>query len=437
MLLLALLPCQAAAQDTLSLADALSLARQHNPDYQKAINDRDAASISARAGWAWFLPSLTASMGFNGSSNRNVTGQDIDGQPIDLPQPVSFRSSSASQGISASLTLFDGLRSLRTARAAGAAQDAADARVNAEDVRIAAAVSRQFYRTLQQRTLIALEQRLLQSAQDQLTATQRLFRTAGANQVDVLGAQVAVAQQEQALAQQQGEAAKAGLELARLLGVDDISAIVPAGEPPDPFDPSPIEISALVARAERESPQVAQLAANATAANAQAGAAHGSRWPTINLNASLGRSIGLSSYGALGELNPKNRSFGFGISMQLPLFTRFQNSANIASANARADNADQDLRAGRLQLEAQVRSGYVDLQNAWRASVLADRSAELSRTRLELAQEQYRLGAIRYQDLQQVIDRTAQAERQAVAGRYGFAAALVAIEELVGGEVRP
>lgn len=422
---------------TVTLDEALRLARQHNPDFQKARNDAGAAGFAATAGRLWFLPSVNASMSFGVSSTTNITGTDIDGQPITLPNPVTFQSSSARQGIDASMTLFDGLRNVRTARAGAARASATEATAEATALRIEAQVTRQFITALRQQRLIQVEEQLLASQRDQLAATERLFRTAGANQVDVLGAQVAVAQQEQALATQRGEAQKAGLELSRVIGLDDIMPLAATGEPPAPFDPAGLSVDALVARARAGSPRIAQLESLSDAANAEAGAAYGGRWPTISVGAGITRSLGLSNYGAFGELNPRNRNVNFGVSVQLPIFTRFQTSANIASANARADNADEDLRAGRLQVETDVRTALVDLRNAYQALVLANRSADLSRTRLDLAQQQYRLGAIQYQNLQQVIDGAAQAERQAVGARFNFALALVNIEELVGGEVRP
>ena len=420
-----------------TLAEALSLARQHNTDYRKAQNDAGAQGLAATAGRLWFLPNINASMNFGMNSQTTITGTNLDGEPFILPDPTTYQYSNASQSVNASVTLFDGLRNLRTARAGSARARASDAAADATAVRVDAQVTRQFLTALRQQRLIQVEERLLASQRDQLTATERLFRTAGANQVDVLGAQVAVAQQEQALANQQGEAEKAGLELSRLIGLDEITPLAATGDLPTAFDPSGFNVEALIATASRESPRIRQLEAGAMAANAEAGASYGFRWPTISASAGLSRSLSLAGYSAFGELNPQNRNLGFSLQVQLPIFTRFQTSANIVAANARADNADEDLRAGLLQVETDVRSAVVDLRNAYQALVLAERSAELSATRLTLAQEQYRLGAIQYQNLQQVIDGAAQTERQAVGARFNFALAMVTLDELVGGEVRP
>src|SRR3989475_12395800 len=57
----------------LSLADALALARSHNPLYRQALHDRAPAGWAARNAWSsTFLPTLTASggIGYSGSGQQ-------------------------------------------------------------------------------------------------------------------------------------------------------------------------------------------------------------------------------------------------------------------------------------------------------------------------------------------------------------------------------
>ena len=83
-----------------------------------------------------FLPSLNGSLQFNGSSSTRLTGEDDFGRPRRLDSPLTFRSSSASQGLSSQLTLFDGLQNLNNLRAARASADAAGARVEVQAVSV-------------------------------------------------------------------------------------------------------------------------------------------------------------------------------------------------------------------------------------------------------------------------------------------------------------
>ena len=147
--------------------------------------------------------------------------------------------------------------------------------------------------------------------------------------------------------------------------------------------------------------------------------------------------MSLSSYGALFELNPQNRTLSFGLRASLPLFTRFETSLAIARAEAAADDARHELRAARLALEREVRAALADYRNAYRSLELAERAAELSAERLRMAQERYRLGALSFTELQAVQDRAAAAEREALGARFEAARALVALEERLGRPLRP
>src|SRR2546425_12763865 len=66
--------CQQPVPATLSLADAIALARQHNPAYQQTIHDRSPAAWGVRNAWSsLWLPSVTASggVGYAGPGERS------------------------------------------------------------------------------------------------------------------------------------------------------------------------------------------------------------------------------------------------------------------------------------------------------------------------------------------------------------------------------
>ncbi len=53
----------------MSLADALEIARDRNPEYRRAVVDRNARGSSLRRGYGAFLPNITASMNWNGNGS--------------------------------------------------------------------------------------------------------------------------------------------------------------------------------------------------------------------------------------------------------------------------------------------------------------------------------------------------------------------------------
>src|SRR3989442_2773969 len=86
----ALAICQQPVPATLSLSDAIALAREHNPAYRQTIHDRSPAAWGVRNAWSsLWLPSVTASggVGYAGPGEQN------------------FLTSSFSQGVSTVLEL--------------------------------------------------------------------------------------------------------------------------------------------------------------------------------------------------------------------------------------------------------------------------------------------------------------------------------------------
>jgi len=437
---IAVAPAATAQQEEttrLTLEDALALAQRNNPAYRRVIAQADASGANVTAGFGAMLPDLQASLGFSGTSRTVFTGTDDFGRSVELEEGSTFKSSSSSQTLSSRVTLFDGFTNLNNLRGARAGASAAAAGVDAEGARLEAEIKRRFNQVLQSQLLIEIEQNLLDVRQRDFEATDRLFRVAARTQVDVLGAQVEVSRQEQALDAARGSALTNQLLLSEWIGLESSDQFEAVGTLPGVFDPSDLDADALVSRVLGNNPRVRQAMAQATQASFSATAAHGSRWPTISANAGVQRSLQDQGYGGMFKLNPRDRWFSFGVNVSVPVFNRFQTNQSIAQAEANKDAADEDLRAIRLEVATLVRSNIIDVQNSYRSVLLADRSAQLARQRLSMAREQYQLGSIDYTQLQSVVTQSAAAERDALSARGRWATSLVALEEIVGMPVRP
>jgi outer membrane protein len=423
---------------TMTLEEALSIAQERNPSLLSAQSQVGAASVGVRSAWGSFLPSLTAQMRWNGGSNTTLSGTDDYGQTVTLPTPITVRSSSATQGLGSSLTVFDGFRNVNTLRERRFSLDAAQSAVDYRGLEIAAEVKSRFYNALRIERLVRVEEQLLASAREQLDANERRFRIAAAKQVDVLGAQVEVARQELALDQQMGEARKARLQVLQTLGVlGEVVDVTLVGDFPEVFDPSTLRADDLVQRAVEVHPLIAQRQAEASAAGRSLAAARGQWLPTLSLNAGWARSLNQRDLGAMLNFDPnQNRGYNVGINITWDVFNGFQRSQQIGQASAVADQADETLRLETLQLEQQIRAALIDLQNAYDALQTQQRATDLSRRRVELAREEYRINAIEFTSLQRIIDDASQAERSLVDAQFGFANAVVTIEQRVGELVR-
>ena len=431
--LLGAAPLTAQETTVLTLDEAIRIARSGNPEFLRTANDLEVAGSAVRSAWGGFLPNLSTSMNFSGSRSTTQTSQDIFGEPVESPEPVTSSRSSAGQGISTQLTLFDGGTTLRNLQARRASFTGVDAQIEAQAIQLDARVSREYFQAVRAVRNIALEEGLLASARDRLARTEQLLRLAARNREDVLGARSDVAQAEQNVERARGDADKTRLTLAATLGMNPTTSLSVDTVLPRVFDPADLNVETLVSGALSASPLVRQREAALSAARHSAAAARGRRLPSISANAGYNRGMSSAGYGAFGQLNPnENYGFSFGLGVSLPLFSRFQTSDAIAQASASAVDAGHDLRSTRLAVERDVRAAIIDLDAAYRSLQLAEEQVALNRERQELTQERYRLGGSDFTSLQNVIDRTAQAERQALEALFGFINARISLEEKLG-----
>lgn len=109
-LMMAFFTLEAAAQQSLTLEEAIQIALQRNPTVNKAENNLGSYESSVQASYGALLPSLGASAGWSWSRNEEAGGPvDIGGGTIiNIPTQTS-QNRQYTAGVGGSVTLFDGL----------------------------------------------------------------------------------------------------------------------------------------------------------------------------------------------------------------------------------------------------------------------------------------------------------------------------------------
>ena len=424
---------QAQEEPVLTLEEALTRAREHNPDYRMARNDLELSEAGRKEAWGAFLPSLDLSLSTGLSFDRQLVSTDFFGNPIENPVTEWLTNSSSSQYVGGSLVLFQGGQRFHqlSAQSADAEVRAATAATRLRAVR--AEVVRAYSQAQAQKALLEVEEGLLDAREADLELTRRMFDLAGATRVEVLAAELNVQRQEQQIQQRLALLQQNLLTLGRVIGDEELMAFSVSDALPEPFDPSYLEAEELLERALATSPAIQQQRAQVERGRAQTRAAQGSRWPTLSLNFGFNQRTYAQEEDAFLDPWPDQGRFGStGFSLSIPLFSRFQNSARIAEAEVGLNNAQENLRKTRLQTEEEVRSRLIALQTAYQGYRIALRSREIAQERLSLAQDQFRLGSRTFTELQRDIDDAAGAEREVINQLFGFVEARASLEETVG-----
>jgi outer membrane protein TolC len=398
-----------------------------------AVNELELNRSSRREALGAFLPSLDLSARTGLSFDRQLISTDFFGNPIENPVTEWLTNSSSSQYAGANIVLFQGGRRFKELSAQSASARVREATVSIQLRTVRGDVVRAYSQAQLRQALLRVEESLLEARQADLEMTRRMFDLAGATRVEVLAAELGVQRQEQQIQQRGGLLQQALLALARIIGDPDLGAFRLSSEAPAPFDPALLDEGELIQWALDSNPIIQQRIAELARGRAQVGVASGSRWPTLTLNFDFNQRVFAQEREALFDLFPDQGRFGSaGVSLSIPLFSRFQTSARIAEAQVAADNAEENLRKTRLQVVEETRSRLIALETAYKSYLIALRSQEIAQERLSLARDQFRQGSRSFTELQRDIDDSAIAEREVITHLFAWVEALANLEETVG-----
>ncbi len=431
------LSAQVLRPDTLilTLEEAYEIAARNNPGYRQTLNATTLNGPESKATlFNQILPRVSVDVlntGYSGRLTQRAT--DFFGNPIENPTSSYTYSSSTQQGITLSWSLQgaslfnDRTRQRLTNRDRNLAGSTALALLRAN-------VRRWFFAVLRERDLLELERSLVERRRVDLDLSEQLFRLAQNTRVDVLTAEFEIEQQNINVNVQDRRYEQALLSLRTVLGDAGLSPLRLQTQDHAVFDPSGIDVDALVDRAMDANPAVRQGRASVESASHGLKESRNSWWPSLSARYSYGRYAQTRGSEALFDLTPANdRQSSFVISLSLPFFNNyFQNTVNIAQANVTMDNADEDLRSTRLATAEQVRSAALTLRNGYESHVLAQRSLDIAQETLRAAREEYRLGTLTFEQLRGSVNAEAAARRQVVTADYTFTDGLLTLEEAVG-----
>ena len=474
----------------LSLAEALQQARANSPAYRQALNDAAPARWAVRNAYGNLLPSVLASgdFGYTGSGESNFGGGLV------LPTSA-FLTSGYSLGLQWQLSG----RSLQAPAQQRALQRATSQEIGAAGVGLTAEISTQYLTTLQARAQVAVARQQVLRNQDFLALAKARHQVGQATLLDVRQAEVIKGTSDVALLRAIQTENEAKLDLLRRMGIEPpvpIQQIVLSDT--FPVTAPGFQLDSLLALSERQNPTLRSLRAREHAAGVDVRAAKTDYLPSLSLRAGwsgftqqftdqnflLGQSLadaqaraadcqfdnavrtGLSlggqtsncfaSAGLLDgggalldpvaqDIRSRNslfpfsftgQPFGANLTISLPIFTGFSRSLRLSQARALEDDAEEEVRARRLQVRTDVHSRYLALQTAYQAIAVQGTSRAAAQDQLRLAQDRYRLGAGTALEVSDAQNAVQQAEGDYVNAVYDYHKAIAALEAAVGRPLR-
>jgi outer membrane protein TolC len=404
----------------LTLQDAIQRALQANLSVLAAgTRVEEAEGTRMRRLSAALLPRVNAQV-YTNYSNHDLQAQGLFFPGIPIPKVVGPLSNYDFR-VYAQQNMFD-LQSYRGLKASERALDAG--KMDERDARdlIVRAVAALFLNAQSAAARV-------DAAQSRVTDSSAFYKLANdkhdagtATGVDVLRAQVQLANDKQALLVAKNQLKQSMLELARNLGMNPATPLELA-EPLNYRSLSQPEIDALIPAALAARADYLSLQSQRQGLVEQQRANHARSYPKFSVNGNfggIGRSIGsVASTGLLqGQID----------------FTLFDHDRNgeaqeLASRVKRIDDQIADLRRG---IEEDIREAMLNLDSATDQVVVAGEGQELARRELVMAQDRFRLGTANNVEVVTAQDELARAEENYILAVSSHVDAKFALARAIG-----
>jgi outer membrane protein len=465
---------------TLTLDEAIDLARRNNPEFRARLNDEAVAEWGVRTAYATFLPSASVSGGLSYQGGGEALIGGYTGGDLGLGETPAYYYSNFSAGLGLNLSGADLYRVGREK----AGRRAVIAEIASAEQLLETAVTRQYLAALRGRDAVDLARKELERASANLALAEARLAVQSATVIETKQAAVERGRAEVELVRAQALYDTEKLRLLQQIGVD-LGRELELTTGVEVFEPT-WRLESLVATAMGAHPQLAATRAGVESAEAGVSMARSAYFPSLSVSAGLSgytRRAGSDQFlisqavqgmeaaqqqcvlqnELLSRLTPpmppqdcgalvlteedraaivaQNRQFPFDFETQplsmslgisIPIFQGLNRQHQVEAANAQAEDARFLLRGEELRIRAEVEVAYLNLEAAHQAHGLEVRNRDLAEDQLRLARERYRVGSASFLELMEAETVMARADRAYLLSVYAFQEALAALESAVG-----
>lgn len=484
----AFVPHEALAQNvstTLSLEEAIDLARRNNPDFLIQQNQAASADWAVRAAYGALLPgaSLGGSLGWQDAGNSSFG--IFNTSDFGLTGSTSYYYSNYNIGLSYRLS---GASLLAPGREK-ATRRATEAGIGASRANTDFLVVQRYLAVQRARDAVTLAREELARAEDNVRLAEGRVAVGAAIVLEQRQSEVERGRAEVTLLQAENDVQTALLALWETLGVR-----VDGAELTTRFEVTdvPWELDDLLTIAMETNPLLVADRASVQAARVSVKAARSDYIPSLNLSAGWSGftrqagneefliqqarnslqgqqtnclllnqiSAGLtqplpglpadcSGFTLTPELENQIREsnnvfpfdfsknpFSMTLSFSLPVFDGFARERQVEEAKIMQKDSEHRLRASELRIRSNVEGNYLDVVTNRQAVELEARNVELADDQLRQARERYRVGFSSYLELREAETLKARADRAHLIAIYAFHESVAALEAAVGRPLR-
>ncbi len=416
----------------LTLDKAVELALERNLSIIKTQNDVDAAQSRVLAAYGSYLPTISASGGWDRNQHTGV--QRIQG--ITIPGATSTSTNNSFQaGVNLGYTIFDGLRreanfNSITSSAISTEQIAARMRQT-----IINGVEFAYLNVLKFEQLMKVNDENLKRDRQQLERITESNRIGALSLADVYRQQSQVAADEYKVIQAQNDYDNAKADLVALIGLDmnmdyqisdqSISTVIGSVELNATVEKYK-NFNELVKRALSTRPDYLAAKENYDASESGVTAARSGYFPRIT--ASAGYNLSSSEFSKLSD----NKNLSWGINLNWNIFDAFQTNQALQTAIVSKKNSEATVKQSERDISVEVKRALLNLEAARKQVEVSQKGVISASQDRKIAEERYNLGAGTLLDLLTASVGYVTAEVNNISASYFYITAKRNLEYVIG-----
>ncbi|TCL07830.1 outer membrane protein TolC [Roseivirga ehrenbergii] len=414
------------AQRVLTLDECIQIALNNNLDIKRSRNNAIAAKANYDQSKMNFLPSLNA-----GASHNWNEGLQFDNTSGSL---VNTTTLSGSGYLSSSLTLFNGFSNVLGMQRDKILYDASEETIKSNIQSVEASIVSSFLQVVTNEENLKIAEQTRELLNEQLEREEKREKAGVGNMEQVYNFRSQVAQQDLNIVNLKNSLESNKLLLIQLLLLDPLEDYEFEGISVDDTELESAlgEYDGIFEKSMTFSPSVkaAKLSLDASEKNFKI--ARNSWMPSLSVSASYG--TGWSSNVKLRDENnnlilpvqvldvgtqfDRNRSKSAGLSLNIPLFNRFQNRNQIQQSKIQVLNSEIGLTQAKNNLTNLIQQAYLNLANAKSSYAAAKESMINLDMAFEFAKSRYENGTIDFVTYLQSLNGKNRGELQLVQAKY-------------------
>ena len=478
------LEAQEAVPSSLSLDEALEIARTTNPGFIQTRNDEALADWNVRQAWGALMPSASANVGasWQGGGEQRLGSLTLGDLGFGDQPSYYFSNYGISLGYSVDWATIQGPKQSKADRRTTLAQ------IGMAESSLVTQVTTAYIEVLRQQDAVRIAEQQLANSEFNLRLAQGQLEVGSVTPIDVGQAEVQVGRSEVTLLQMRNFLDTSRMRLLQFMGLP----VVQDFEPSTTFElTEPTwDLATLTQAALSGNPDLLTRRSSSEAADISVSSAKSAYLPSLSVQTGWsGFSREASStdfqiaqaqgqvagsiascvrtndlYSRLANPLPpidctqlaftdEQRNaivsandqfpFGFvgsppsiGLTLSVPIFQGLSRQRNLEAARLQRDDVAQQVREQELAVQADLAIGLANARTLYQSALLEERNSELADQQLRLARERYQLGAVTFIELIAAQTGLAQAEADRIGAEFMYHDSVTNLEALVGAPLR-